>query len=289
MHLPARVQDQQRRIHSILMVLATSITVTACASIPPGKMSSASDVSAFNLNNIDTSKAAKSQESRVKFIILHYTALDMALSLQVLSEQAVSSHYLIGDDSPYMVYRLVDENRLAYHAGVSSWKTYPHLNANSIGIEIVSLGYQDTPSGRIYQPYPAHQIDALIVLLKDIVKRHQIQPENILGHSEIAPQRKPDPGPLFPWKKLADAGLVNWPDSRQVQLRQTVFEQQLPDVIWFQQKLAQHGYAVPQTGVWDQATRNVMTAFQTRYRPGLFDGNPDAGSAALLDVLTQSP
>ncbi|MFZ6675641.1 N-acetylmuramoyl-L-alanine amidase [Undibacterium sp. Xuan67W] len=289
MHLPACVQDPQQRIWSILTALAIGIAVTACTSIPSGRMSGASDAAAFDLNNINTSKSAKSQESRVKFVILHYTALDMDLSLKVLSEQAVSSHYLIGDDSPGMVYRLVDENRLAYHAGASSWKAFPHLNANSIGIEIVNLGYQDTPSGRIYPPYPAHQIDTLVVLLKDIVKRHQIQAENILGHSEIAPQRKPDPGPLFPWKKLADAGLVNWPDIQQVKLRQTAFEQQLPDVIWFQQKLAQHGYAVPQTGVWDQATRNVMIAFQTRYRPSLFDGNPDAGSAALLDVLTQSP
>ncbi|GGC61059.1 N-acetylmuramoyl-L-alanine amidase [Undibacterium terreum] len=235
---------------------------------------------------LDTSKTAISQESRVKFLIIHYTALDMPTSLRVLTQQEVSAHYLVGDDNPTTIYRLVDESQTAYQAGLSDWKGFSRLNPSSIGIEIVNLGYQDGPNGRSYQPFPQYQIDKLIPLIKDIVARHKIKPENILGHQEIAPQRKPDPGPLFPWKQLADAGLIPWPYADQVATLQAGYEQQLPDITWFQKKLAQHGYLTPQTGVLDDATRNVLIAFQARYRPAKFDGHPDAESAAILQVLT---
>lgn len=235
---------------------------------------------------IDSSKSAKSQESRVQFLILHYTALDLPTSLRVLTEQGVSSHYLLGDDAASTLYRLVDEDRLAYHAGLSDWRGHSRLNAGSIGIEIVNLGYQDTSEGRVYPAFPQAQIDKLIILIKDIVARHQIRPENILAHSEIAPQRKPDPGPKFPWKQLADAGLIPWPDEQQVSVKQAEYEQQLPDIAWFQQRLLQHGYATPQNGLLDEPTRKVLIAFQTRYRPENFDGMPDAATAALLDAIT---
>jgi N-acetylmuramoyl-L-alanine amidase len=237
--------------------------------------------------HIDSSKSAKSQESRVQFLILHYTALDLPTSLKVLTTQGVSSHYLLGDDAKASLYRLVDETQTAHHAGLSDWKGRTYLNPSSIGIEIVNLGYIDTPAGREYPAFPQSQIDKLILLVKDISTRHKIKPENILGHNEIAPQRKSDPGPKFPWKQLADAGLIPWPDAQQVALKQSEFEPQLPDITWFQQRLLQHGYATPQTGLLDDATRNVLKTFQTRYRPEKFDGMPDASTAALLDVMTR--
>ena len=252
-----------------------------------GILSGCSAMRPFDVSQIDRSIDAKSQESRVRFLIIHYTTLNQTRSLQALSQQGVSSHYLVGDDQPTSVYRLVDENRMAHHAGVSSWKTYTQLNASSIGIEIVNLGYQELPGGRQYQAFPQQQIDAVITLAKDIVARHKIKPENILGHAEIAPQRKPDPGPLFPWKQLANAGLIPWPNEDEVMWKKTIYEQELPDVQWMQKKLSEIGYATPQTGVWDQETRNVLIAFQTRYRPSLFDGTPDAESAALLDVVSE--
>jgi N-acetylmuramoyl-L-alanine amidase len=86
---------------------------------------------------------------------------------------------------------------------VSSWKNYTLLNGSSVGIEIVNPGFTEGPNGRIWYPFPQKQIDQLIALVKDIVKRHNIPPENILGHSDIAPQRKQDPGPMFPWHQLA--------------------------------------------------------------------------------------
>jgi N-acetylmuramoyl-L-alanine amidase len=92
---------------------------------------------------------------------------------------------------------------------------------------------------------------------------------------------------MFPWKQLADAGLIPWPDAGQVAARRAVHEAQLPDIVWFQKKLAQHGYVLPQSGVLDDATRNVLFAFQSRYRQAKYDGEPDAETAAILDVLTR--
>jgi N-acetylmuramoyl-L-alanine amidase len=241
----------------------------------------------FNPMKIDERISAKSQDSRVRFLILHYTALNQEKSLEVLTQQSVSSHYLVGDDPKVTVYRLVDENRAAFHAGVSSWKVYTQLNANSIGIEIVNLGYQETPNGRVGIPFPQAQIDVLIGLIKDIVGRHNIKPENILGHGEIAPQRKPDPGPLFPWKQLADAGLITWPNQEQVEAKKPLYQQSLPEITWFQTKLALIGYSTPQTGILDKETLNVLKVFQSRYRQSVVDGTPDAETAALLDVITQ--
>ena len=238
---------------------------------------------------IDKTHSALGQSSRVRFIVIHYTVSDLARSIKILTEQQVSSHYLLSDNASPVIYGLVDESRSAYHAGVSSWKAYTQLNNSSIGIEIVNPGFSDGPDGpgsRVWHPYPQAQIDQLIALLKQIVARHGVKPENILAHSDIAPQRKTDPGPLFPWRQLASAGLITWPDPAAVALALPVFEQALPDVAWFQQKLAQHGYAVAQGGELDEATRNVIIAFQMKYRPAIFDGEPDAGTAALLEVLT---
>jgi N-acetylmuramoyl-L-alanine amidase len=235
---------------------------------------------------IDHTYTAKSQSPRVKFVVLHYTVSDRPSSIKILTEQQVSAHYLLTDEPNPTIYGLVDESQQAWHAGNSSWKGFTQLNTSSIGIEIVNPGWKDTPDGRAYFPFPQSQIDALIPLLKDIVKRYHVPPENIIGHNEIAPQRKQDPGPLFPWYRLAQEGLIVWPDADRVAAVRPVFEAQLPDVAWFQQKLAQHGYGITPSGVLDENTRNVLAAFQGKFRPSVFDGNPDAETAALLEVLT---
>ena len=233
---------------------------------------------------IDTSHTAIGQSSRVQYVILHYTSTDLAHSLQLLTEEQVSSHYLI-DRAPATIYQLVDENRRAWHAGESVWQGRTWLNASSIGIEMINAGYTEGPQGKVWQPYSQAQIDALIVLLKDIVARHELPLGSIIGHSDVAPQRKVDPGPLFPWKQLADAGLVPWPDAQAVVNRQVLYAMQLPDVAWFQAQLASQGYVVDQHGILDEATRNVIAAFQMKYRPARYDGQPDAQTAAMLDVL----
>jgi len=233
---------------------------------------------------IDTTYTSVSQDSRVQYLVIHYTSEDFASSLKVLTQGPVSAHYLVRDDPP-TVYRLVDENRRAYQAGVSSWKGQTQLNAASIGIEIVNLGDRGPADNLQWFDYPKAQMDVVVALVKDIVKRHQIRPDRIVGHSDIAPQRKVDPGPRFPWKRLADEGLIPWPDANTVAQRLPAFEAQLPDVAWFQDRLEKHGFAVPKNGELDAATVRVIAAFQMKYRPARFDGMPDAETATLLDVL----
>ncbi len=242
---------------------------------------------------IDRTYTAKSQDSRAQFLILHYTAIDNPKSLRVLTEDAVSSHYLVTDhtnDLPGQknpkVFQLVDETRRAYHAGLSSWKGHTQLNAASIGIEIVNIGFRDGPNGREYFDYPKAQMDLVVALVKKIVKEHNIQPDRILGHSDIAPLRKTDPGPRFPWKRLADEGLIPWPDEKLVAEKKAYYDTVLPNVLWFQQKLEAHGFSPPQNGELDKATRAMIGAFQLKYRQSQFDGTPDAETAAILEVMT---
>ncbi len=240
--------------------------------------------------SIDTSYTAVNQDSRVKFVVIHFTneTWDSSLSTLTAGKAQVSSHYLVRDDPP-AVYRLVDEGKRAWHAGVSSWRRTTALNSASIGIEIVNLGDRSppgTPVGELqFAEYPKAQIDAVIALVKDIVKRHDIRPENVVGHSDIAPQRKVDPGPKFPWKRLADEGLIEWPDAAKVAERREQYEREPPDVAWFQDRLYRHGFEVPRDGALDDQTVRVIAAFQMKYRPERYDGMPDAETAAILDAL----
>jgi N-acetylmuramoyl-L-alanine amidase len=236
----------------------------------------------------DTSHPSANYDSRVQFVVVHYTNASLERSLQLLTHGEVSSHYLIGDDKGATIYKLMDENVRAWHAGESEWNGRTWLNSSSIGIEIVNPGFKDTPTGRVWYPYTEDQVQSLIVLLKDISKRHGIKPRDIIGHSDIAPLRKLDPGPLFPWKRLAAEGLGIWPNEQAVARQQMLFAEQLPSISWFQAQLARLGYASPQTGELDVATRHVIAAFQMHFRPARFDGTPDAQTAALLLVLNQT-
>lgn len=256
-----------------LPLLATAALLAGCASGPP----------------VDTTYRAVSQGPRVETLVIHYTVLDFPNSLRVLTQQEVSSHYLVAVDPP-TIYRLVDEDQRANHAGVSAWQRRQMINPSSIGIEIVNRGYVDTPEGRVYTPYPPQQIEAVVALVRDIVKRWGITPDRVVGHSDVAPGRKQDPGPLFPWKRLADEGLARWFDESRAAALRPRYEQQLPELAWFQKRLAQVGYLVPQTGsadgTVDPSTRDVLISFQMRFRPARYDGVPDAETAAILAALT---
>lgn len=137
-------------------------------------------------------------------IVLHYTAADLKPSLEHLCDprgtNRVSAHYVIDRDGT--IYRLVPESKRAWHAGVSRWKGRKDINNTSIGIEIINLGTEE---------YPDAQIEAVIDLCKDIMRRHNIC--NIVGHSDVSVGRKIDPGPQFPWKRLAKAGIGCWSDD----------------------------------------------------------------------------
>ncbi|MDR2366177.1 MAG: N-acetylmuramoyl-L-alanine amidase [Zoogloeaceae bacterium] len=141
---------------------------------------------------------------RANYVILHHTSNDtLAYALNILTHplSGVSSHYLIGRDG--RVLQLVDENERAWHAGASMWSGQTDMNSASIGIELDNTGNE---------PFPPPQIDALIALLSDIRRRHAIPRANVLGHADIAPARKNDPGVLFPWRQLAQAGFGLWCD-----------------------------------------------------------------------------
>jgi N-acetylmuramoyl-L-alanine amidase len=233
---------------------------------------------------IDTRYHAVSQDSRVRFIIVHFTQADFEHSLRRLTQEEVSSHYLVAADPP-RVYRLVPEERRAWHAGPSFWQGATALNSSSVGIEIVNLGNGDD-AARGYEPFPDPQIDRVIGLIRDIAHRHGVRPDRIIGHAEVQPRTRTDPGPQFPWHRLAEAGIVPWPDPARVAAARVRFESVPPGVAWIQERLAAHGYDVPRSGVLDPATRQVIAVFQMRFRPARYDGEPDAETAALLEVVT---
>lgn len=233
---------------------------------------------------IDTRYASQNHDSRVQYVVLHYTSSGFERSLDHLMRGEVSSHYLIGDQPP-IIYRLVEEDRRAWHAGDSSWQGRTWLNSPSIGIEIVHPGYSDTAAGRVWHPWQQDQIDALIPLLRDILQRHGLGPDRVIGHSDIAPQRKVDPGPLFPWQQLAAAGVAIWPEPERVAAYQRQLNNQPPPAEWFDMALEQFGYNLARTPQQVNATRNIIAAFQMRFRPARYDGIADAETAAILATL----
>jgi N-acetylmuramoyl-L-alanine amidase len=261
-----------------LLALLPAVLLAACATATtPGGIP------------IDTRYVSQNQDSRALFLVLHYTVANLPLSIKILTEppHEVSAHYLLSDDDPPVIYRLVPEERRAWHSGPSWWRGHRMLNASSIGIEIVHPGFRLKPDGtREYLPFAPAQIDVLIPLVKDIVARHNIRPERIVGHAEVLPQYKEDPGPTFPWKRLADAGVIAWPDAQRVAAERARFEAgALPDAAWFQKMLAQHGYEPLGSGAFDQATQRQLMSLQMRYRPSDYRGLPDAETAAILQVL----
>ncbi|MRI64289.1 N-acetylmuramoyl-L-alanine amidase [Ornithobacterium rhinotracheale] len=229
---------------------------------------------------------AVSQDFRQKFLILHYTALDTPKSLMVLSERNVSVHYVVNDYDDNQINALVSENKRAWHAGVSYWGGRTNLNDSSIGIEIVNLGN----AKGYYQEFPDYQIKKVGALAKDIVTRYQIDPVFVLGHSDIAPQRKPDPGPRFPWKRLYDEyGVGAWYDeeTKNFYLNQFPYTQ-IEDINFiadFQKDLATYGYEISPLGYWDEKSKNVVAAFQKHFRPDNYDGVLDAETWAILKAL----
>ena len=229
-----------------------------------------------------------SQDERVRFLVLHYTAINTELSLKVLTQKDVSSHYLINDYDDKQINLLVDETKRAWHAGISKWKGLDNLNFSSIGIEIVNLG---NGTGGVFQPYPDYQIKKVGELSRDIVTRYNISPFNVVGHADIAPGRKPDPGPLFPWKKLyTDYGVGAWYDDADKYL----FIQQYPwdttssvFITQVQTDLKKYGYDVPANGMIDTQTKNAIIAFQMHFRPEKYDGIVDAETWAILKALNK--
>ncbi|MGP2417204.1 N-acetylmuramoyl-L-alanine amidase [Pantoea ananatis] len=244
---------------------------------------------------LEQTHSSAAQNERIRFLIFHYTAVDNATSLKLLTGQNVSAHYLISDSVSSrtrepVVYRLVSEEKRAWHAGVSSWNGRVNLNDSSVGIEIVNPGFTEGMLGqKTWYPYRQQQINALTTLAREIIRRYDITPDNILGHSDIAPLRKQDPGRLFPWKALAVRGVGAWPDPIQVQKYLAGRIPDAPvDVLNVQRLLRHYGYdRIPLSGVLDDDTRKTISAFQMHFRPENTDGTPDAETEAIAQALNE--
>lgn len=221
----------------------------------------------------------------VDTLVLHYTGMPTgaaALGRLCDASAKVSAHYLVEEDG--RVFRLVDEKRRAWHAGVGSWRGHRDVNARSIGIEIVNPGHEFG-----YRAFPAKQMAALRDLARDIMGRHPIPPRNVIAHSDVAPERKEDPGELFDWAYLASKGVGLWPKPPRV-TRARAFEpgDHDPAIADAQGKLARWGYDVPTHGTLDAKTERVLVAFQRHFRQSRIDGRLDAGTVSLLDALLQA-
>ena len=206
-------------------------------------------------------------------LVLHYTGMtSAAAAIERLRDPAaaVSSHYVVDEDGT--VFRLVPEVLRAAHAGVSFWRGATDLNDRSIGIEIVNPGHEWG-----YRPFPAGQIDAVVALALQILRRHPIPPCNVVGHSDVAPDRKQDPGELFPWRTLAARGIGVWPGDDDVP------DGHRPD--GDPADPAALDAALDAIGYPAVAPAIRIVAFQRHWRQDRVDGVADRGTARRADAV----
>jgi N-acetylmuramoyl-L-alanine amidase len=221
----------------------------------------------------------------IDILLLHYTGMaSTAGAIERLCEPAakVSSHYVIGEAGE--VLQLVAEARRGWHAGVSSWEGTTDINSRAIGIEIGNPGHDFG-----YPDFPEAQIEAVIALCSDIVARHRIRPDRVLAHSDVAPLRKRDPGEKFPWKRLHQAGVGAWTEP--VPVTQEAGHggrgrgARGAGIADLQSALKHYGYGIEPTGVYDEMTEAVVTAFQRHFRAARIDGVADLSTIATLHAL----
>jgi N-acetylmuramoyl-L-alanine amidase len=211
---------------------------------------------------------ARPKVTPVDILLLHYTGMETgaaAVARLCDPDAKVSAHYTVDEDGT--IFSHVPEECRAWHAGVSYWAGDRDINARSIGIEIVNPGHEFG-----YRSFPDAQIEAVIRLAQDIFSRHPIPAERVLGHSDVAPARKLDPGELFPWGELALAGIGLWPQTRKAKLP-----------VSFADGLRAFGYGLKPD--MDVPTETVTEAFQRHYRPSRIDGVVDKECEAILAAL----
>jgi N-acetylmuramoyl-L-alanine amidase len=230
-------------------------------------------------------KPSPNQDERLlpaEILLLHYTGMAYtAAAIERLCEPAakVSSHYVVDEDGN--IIQLVPEARRAWHAGQSTWEGVGDINSRSIGIEIANPGH-----GFGYPDFPEVQVAAVIALCRDIVARHSIRADRVLAHSDVAPQRKLDPGEKFPWERLHRAGVGAWVTPRPIRSSAVLAPGNCgPEVAELQAALRDYGYGIEATGVYEELTEAVVAAFQRHFRPNCIDGRADESTILTLRAL----
>jgi N-acetylmuramoyl-L-alanine amidase len=230
--------------------------------------------------NHDERRAGKAAD----MLLLHYTGMpDAQAALDWLCDPGskVSCHYFVFEDG--RILQLVAEARRAWHAGVAAWAGEQDINSRSIGIEIANPGHDGD-----YPDFPEVQMQAVETLCCDIVERRAITPARVLAHSDVAPRRKRDPGEKFDWKRLARVGAGLWVEPAPIEGEEGLGPGDTgPAVAGLQRDLARFGYALTVNGVFDEATRHVVTAFQRHFRQARVDGRADESTFETLRALLQ--
>jgi len=220
----------------------------------------------------------------IDILILHYSGMpdtEVALARLRDPESEVSAHYFVFEDG--RIAALVPEELRAWHAGIASWGGAADINSRSIGIEIANPGH---PGGM--PPYPAVQIAAVAELCLTIVGRHPIPPQRVLGHSDVAPGRKRDPGETFPWAVLAAKGVGLWTEPLPPGEAWLAPGDAGSEVEALQTLLALYGYGVGVSGQYGERTEKVVAALQRHFRPARVDGRADAGTLATLRQMLEA-
>lgn len=247
---------------------------------------------------------AISQSQRIRYIVIHYTHADDETSLEILTERGVSSHYLITTKKKDPIYQLVDEEHRAWHAGESSYDGRHSINDSSIGIEISHIGYDEIKaksngkrskddlnivSYDAYYPYDSVQIDKLAYLIKNIIEKYDIHPKNIIGHSDIAPSRKKDPGVKFPWKWLYDTHNIGlWYNDDDLSFFMTNNYYEEASITDIKDEFIKYGYnSMPTNDIWDKKSREVLVAVQSKFRISKIDGNIDKETYSIMRSLNK--
>lgn len=216
-------------------------------------------------------------------LLLHYTGMPdhmEALARLCDAEAKVSAHYFVHEDGSIL--QMVPEEFRAWHAGAAEWAGETDINSRSIGIEIANVGHDgDLPT------FPEAQIAAVIALCRDIIARNRkMKPWRVLAHSDVAPARKKDPGERFPWDRLAAAGIGHWVEPVAISDGPRFARgDEGPPVQAIQAMLGLYGYGLKVSGVFDEATELVVTAFQRHFRPAKVDGVADVSTMTTLRAL----
>ncbi len=281
-------------VKNIFLALGLTLPLIGCVTTT----SPVATTKNYSVDSDTYQSTGKSQ--RIKTIVLHYTVSDNERSIKTLTTGNVSAHYLILDKNDDKIYNLVPESERAWHAGEGGFSGRTILNDTSIGIEIVNKGikpqYRNAlKNGELdYHPYSHFvefdelQIKKVAQLVQDIAQRYDISPKNIIGHADMAPSRKIDPGAKFPWERLyKEYGIGAWYDEADKQYFMQQVQLATPTIQEVKQAFRDYGYQMNSSAVWDKESRDVFYAFQLHFRPQQPTGNMDSKTYAILKALNK--